>query len=87
MYDRHVDIRNGLIVGKGIAHPAPAGESHADVAKAVIDATIEADVRAPIADVEGVYATDKTPISWCPEQTDGRRLRPGAAGGGGGGGT
>ena len=78
MYDCHVDIRHGLIVGKGVADPAPAGETHADISEAVIDSTVEADVRAPIASVKCIHPADKAPIARSPEQAKAWRAYPGA---------
>ena len=78
MHDRHVDVRHRRVIGKRIADPAPAGKTYADIAEAVIDAAIEADVGPPIADVECVHSANEAPVTRRPKQADARWLRPGS---------
>src|SRR5437764_12318668 len=63
-----VDVGDGhviyaAIVEKIAAMPVAAAVAHAKVAKAVINAAVEADVRAPIARVPGAKAAAKSQVA------------------------
>ena len=64
----HIDVSDGRVVGKGTADPACTDKTDANITKPVIDATVEADVRSPVADVEHVPAADEAPVAGRPQQ-------------------
>ena len=61
-----VDVVDGPVVLEIIPVPVAALVSAADVAEAIINTAIEADIPAPIAMVEAIPATVEAPISWGP---------------------
>src|SRR6516162_2676343 len=63
MHHGDVDVGDRLVIGKGVSDPAAAGETHSAVSEAVIDAAVEADVRAPVAGVEHVHTADESPVT------------------------
>ena len=91
-----VDVGDGHVIYAAIVEkiagmPVAAAVAHAKVAKAVINAAVEADVRAPIARVPGVKAAAKSvtlvknvnavvpsPPGRGPQQADPRRCDPDA---------
>ena len=77
VYHRHIgNVGHRTVIGERVADPASTGESHADVTEAVVDSTIEADVRAPVAGMKGIDTADKAPIAWGPQHSDAWRLVP-----------
>jgi len=68
----------GGVIEEVTAAPLATNEAYAEVAEAIVDAAIEADVRAPVAGVEAVIAAFPTPPRGCPEITGFRRDDPGA---------
>src|SRR5208282_929355 len=91
VYSRGVD--NGLVVNIGNVHathvvhrgvveegavvPISASIAHPAIAEAVVDAAVEADLRAPIPAIPGKGIAAPTPIARSPEQASFRRLDPG----------
>src|SRR5881394_1765857 len=69
---------HGRVIAEGIAHPFTAIVAAPSVAEAVIDSTIEADRRAPVAVVEDVKAVAVAPVTGRPQQPDTRRSDPDA---------
>src|SRR5271163_2507792 len=75
----HVDaakVRNGAVVGESSTAPLATGAANAAVAEAVINPTVEADVRAPVAAVPAVNAAGKAPIARRPKNANPGRLHP-----------
>jgi len=62
----HIHVAHRAVVVKVAAAPEAALVSKANVAKAVIDTAIEADVTAPIAAVEAVVVMPVTPVAGGP---------------------
>src|SRR5579862_2621779 len=71
-----VHVRNGAVVEEMSATPFAARETDAAVAEAVVNATVEADVRAPISGVPTVRSARPTPIAGRPEKSGPRRHNP-----------
>src|SRR5579871_2833619 len=73
-----VDVRNvrvphvvaGAVVIEVIVIPMAAFVTVAEVAEAVIDTAVEADVPAPIAGMPEIHAARPAPIAWRPEQSN-----------------
>jgi len=56
------------IVGKGASAPFATGETTASIAESVVDASVVADLRSPIALIEDINsALSPTPVARCPE--------------------
>src|SRR5580692_10616653 len=58
--------------------PMAAVIAIAGIAKAIVDAAIEAHFSSPVSGVEGVATADPAPIGWRPQQFRLWRLHPGA---------
>src|SRR5579859_1731017 len=71
--DVDVDVVDGRVVLESIAGPAATVVTLADVAEAVVDAAVEADVRPPVAGVERVRTAGESPEARRPEQSRRRR--------------
>ena len=76
MHDCDIHIVEGAVVVEMAASPVAALVTEADVAKAVIDATIKADVRTPIAMVKAVAVVTVSPVTGRPESAFVRSLNP-----------
>jgi hypothetical protein len=76
--DVDVDAVDGAVVVEVIALPIAAVVADAGVAEAVVDATVEADVRSPEAAVEAPAVAIPTPVAGGPESAVVRRSAPGA---------
>ncbi len=61
-----VDVHNGAIIEEVAAIPSSALKADPEEAEAVIDASVEADVRAPVAFMEDESRAAPAPISWRP---------------------
>src|SRR5438132_1033652 len=61
--DRRIHSGHRGIVAIDIPRPFATHKTYSAVTKTVVNATIEADVRAPIAAVPGIDATIKTPVA------------------------
>src|SRR5579863_453532 len=68
--DSFVHVNDSGVVCEHAAAPFSADEADAAVAEAVVNATIEADVRSPIAGVPCINAAAPTPVTRSPEQPD-----------------
>src|SRR5580700_3460517 len=62
-----VYVSDAPVVEKSVTSPLTAEKSDARVAKAVVDATVKADVRTPVAAVPNVESIIPTPIAGSPE--------------------
>jgi hypothetical protein len=60
-------VGDGAVVIEVVSLPVASEEAEADVAEAVIDATVEADVRTPVSAVEAVVSAAPAPVGRCPE--------------------
>jgi hypothetical protein len=69
-------VRDSAVVGKRSTAPLAPDEADAAEAEAVVDATVEADVRAPIAAVPAVNAASEAPIARGPKNANSGRLHP-----------
>ena len=61
------DVSNGAVVVEVVAVPIATEEADADVAEAIVDTAVEADVRTPVAGMEAVAAAVVTPVGRRPE--------------------
>ena len=73
---RDVHVIHAGVVAEGSVVPISAPIADATITKAVVDATIEADLRTPVAFIPGEGAVAPTPITRSPEQANGGRLDP-----------
>ena len=70
------NVIDRAVVVKVMPLPIAAKVAEADVAKAVVDAAIEADVRAPISAMEAVMDATPAPVGRGPERAVVRRRNP-----------
>jgi hypothetical protein len=70
------DVCDGAVVVEVMTAPVSTEVTNADVAEAVVDASVEANVRTPIAAVKCVTIVVVTPIGRRPESTVVRRGAP-----------
>jgi hypothetical protein len=66
------------VVKECAAAPFPAAESHTAESKAVVNASIETDVRSPVAAVPGIVSIYPAPVAGRPEQAWSWRRNPGS---------
>jgi hypothetical protein len=66
-----VHVSDTTVVEKSVTSPLPAEKADAGVAKAVVDATVEADVRTPVAAVPSIESIIPTPVARSPEHANG----------------
>jgi len=71
--DIDIHIVYVAVVIEVISLPVAAEVAEADVAEAVIDAAVEADVRSPVTTVEHVVAAVVSPVGWGPKSAVVRR--------------
>jgi hypothetical protein len=76
MHHGYVDVVDRAIVEEMSGPPVAALVACAYVSETVINATIEADVRTPVAMEEAVSSANVAPIAGSPERTLVGRLRP-----------
>jgi hypothetical protein len=77
--DVHVRyVVNGGIIEKIPIIPISAHIASAGIAKSIVDATIEPNLRSPIPFLEHISAIDPAPVSWRPKQARLRREDPSA---------
>lgn len=76
--DTGADAVDGAVVIEVVAAPVAAVITDAGVAKAVVDAAVEADVGTPKAAMEAPAIVIPTPVTWSPEGAVVRRSAPGA---------
>jgi len=62
------DVVDGAVVGELIAVPIASLIADADIAKAVVDPAVEADIAAPVSAMETVAIVDESPVSRCPKR-------------------
>src|ERR1035441_343923 len=67
---RAADIIYRAVVAEGPIVPIPAFIAGPTIPKTVVDATVEADLRTPVADIPGIGIAAPTPITWSPEQAN-----------------
>src|SRR5580704_19053773 len=70
----HVDYRG--VICETPATPFAAEKPNAAIAKAIIHAAVEADVRSPIARMPSVHAAAPAPVAWSPKQAHPRGSEP-----------
>jgi len=73
-----VDIVDRAVVVEVAAAPVAALVADADIAKAVVDAAIEPDMRTPVATVKAIAVIVVAPVSGCPERALIGSLHPNA---------
>src|ERR1700736_3383856 len=73
-----VHVGDATVVEKSVPSPLPAEKGDAGVARAGVDATVKADVRAPVAAVPKVESVIPTPVARSPEHPN-RGEDPGSA--------
>ena len=66
----NIDVGYVAVVEEMSAIPASANKAEAEIAKAVVDSAIKADMRPPIAVIEKPPTVGPCPIRWRPEKTD-----------------
>jgi hypothetical protein len=71
-----VHVVHRTVVVKLSVLPTSALIADTAIAKAVIDAAVEADLLTPVAAIPGEGAAAPTPVTGSPEQTNGGRLNP-----------
>jgi len=74
--DVHIYIVHAAVVEKVSARPVATRVTVANIAEAVIDSTVEADLRTPVSGIEHVGAVTPTPVAGRPQQTDLWRFYP-----------
>src|ERR1700722_7148428 len=72
----HIDVVVHAVVEEVAAVPVAALIAEANVAEAVVDAAVEADVQAPMAGIEEIAATVKAPVARRPKRGCVGRLNP-----------
>jgi hypothetical protein len=68
--DRGIHIVHGTVVVEGVSVPVATLIAATDITEAVIYATIESDVRAPVAMVPSIASAKERPIRRRPERAD-----------------
>src|SRR5579871_564182 len=68
----YADVSDTTVVVKPASAPFAPDKSHADVAKTVINASVEAHVRPPVAGMPRVESAAPSPIAGGPKHPDGR---------------
>ena len=76
VHNRDIDVVDGTVVVEVVAIPIAALVTDTNVTEAVIDATVEADVGAPVAAVELIAVMPVTPVARRPERALIRSLHP-----------
>ena len=76
MYNGGIDPGDSRIVPEMTAIPAAADIPDTAIAETIVDAPIEAYMRAPIAGMPAIYSGRKTPIARRPKKSYFRRSRP-----------
>src|SRR5580692_8685797 len=71
-----VDVVHGAVVVEGSVIPISTLVADTTIAEAVVDATVEADVRTPIAAIPSIGVAAPTPITGSPEQAKCGRRHP-----------
>src|SRR6266567_2240041 len=71
----HADIGDRAVVVEPTTAPLSSEKPYTSVAKSVVNAAVEADVRPPVAGMPGIESASPTPVSRRPEHAD-RRHHP-----------
>jgi hypothetical protein len=74
--DAGADVIDGAVVIEVVAVPVAAEVSETDVAEAVVDSSVEADMRAPVTAVEAIVDAAPAPVGRRPERAIVRRRNP-----------
>src|ERR1700745_3306779 len=74
----NIDVCHGAVIEERSSAPLTADEADAAVTKPIVNTSIEADVRSPVAWVEHVHATLPAPVCGRPEDSGAWRLHPDA---------
>jgi hypothetical protein len=74
--DGRIHLRDGRIVREASAPPLASEKPNSTIAEAVVNATVEADGRSPVAGIKGVNSVHEAPPRRCPEQAYLRRGHP-----------
>ena len=69
-------VRHGTVISKYATTPLAADEADAAKAEAVVNPTIEPDMRAPVAGAPPVHSALVAPVARCPQKTGAGRLHP-----------
>jgi hypothetical protein len=73
-----IHIHHCCVVAEAVTYPASATKAHATISEAVIHATVEPNVRAPVTGMPEVNAIAPAPVTRSPKQTDCRSDYPGS---------
>ena len=74
--DRDIHVVHRGVVAEGSVGPISTAVADATVAEAIVDATVEADLAAPVAFIPSEGIAAPTPIAGSPEQANAGRLHP-----------
>src|SRR5271170_8036414 len=75
--DMHASkVRYGTVIGEHSTTPLAADETDAAEAEAVVHATVEPNMRSPVAAMPAVYSAFIAPVARGPQKTGDGRLRP-----------
>jgi hypothetical protein len=74
--DRCVHIIHRAVVVKGSVTPIPSRVADPQIAEPVVDATVESDLRTPVAFIPHIHAIAPAPIARSPQSSDERRQYP-----------
>jgi hypothetical protein len=72
----HVNAVDGTVVVEVVTVPVAAMVTVAGITKAIVDATVKADMQAPVAAVEAPAVVIPTPVAGSPESSVVRRCTP-----------
>src|SRR3984885_8369838 len=70
------EVSYSPVVGEHSTTPLASDETDAAEAEAVVNATVEPNMRSPVAAVPAVHSAFITPVAWGPQKTGAGRLRP-----------
>jgi hypothetical protein len=74
--DSRIHLCDGRVVRELSAPPLTSEKPNSTIAEAVVNATVEADGRSPVAGIKGVNSVHEAPPRRCPQQADLRRRHP-----------
>jgi ADP-glucose pyrophosphorylase len=66
----NVYVRHGAVIKEMVVVPSSTFKPISEISKTIVDSTVEADTRSPIAFMENKPVTAPTPIAWSPEETN-----------------
>ena len=76
--DRRIHVPCRRVIPKGVALPSAAVKTGSIIAVAIVNTSVESDVRTPITAVPTIVAIRKTPVTRGPKVSRVRNLNPGA---------